>query len=118
MGPLPLPENIGVILHCLLYTMCTLKLLLPLPISDTPHFLLFDLLLLRRKLLSSLVYPLLVLCIPLLKILHPFFIFLRDLCVHPLLKITERWRSLQSIQRLVALLRMKTDKCLTNYSHH
>jgi hypothetical protein len=74
-------------------------------------------LLLRRKLLLFLIYPLLVLCIPLLKILHPFFIFLRDLCVGPLLKITERWRSLQNIQWLVELLRMKTVTCLSNYSH-
>jgi hypothetical protein len=74
MRPLPLPKSIGVLLHCLLCTACMLKLLLPLLLvtRGMPHFLLFNLLLLCRKLLSSLIYPLLVLYIPLRKILHPF----------------------------------------------
>jgi hypothetical protein len=108
--------------HCLLCTACTLKLLLLLLLafSNMPHFLLFYMLLLARKLLSSFFYPLLVLCNSLLKIFQPFLVFLRDFCVNPLLK---RWRSLQSMQWLVpkikhASLRMKTDNYLTNYPHH
>jgi hypothetical protein len=80
---------------------CTLKLLL-LIISNTPHFLLFYPLLLGRKLLSYFVYPLLVLCIPLLKIFQPLLVFLEDFCVNPLFKIAEWWRSLRNMQLLVA----------------
>jgi hypothetical protein len=100
MGPFSLAKCIRVLLHCVLCTMCTLKLLLLLlpAFSNTPHFLLVYLLLLDRKLLSSFLYPLFVLCIPLFKVLQPLLVFLQDFCVNPLLKITKRWRSLQNMQ--------------------
>jgi hypothetical protein len=55
MGPFSLAKSIRVLLHCVLCTACTLKLLLLLlpAFSNTPHFLLFYLLLLGRKLISS-----------------------------------------------------------------
>jgi hypothetical protein len=100
--PFSLAKSIGVLLHCLLCTTCTLKpLILLLPaFNNTPHFLLFYPLLLGRKLLLSFLCPLLVLCISLFRILQPFLVFLGDFCVNPLLKITEWW-SLQSMQWLV-----------------
>jgi hypothetical protein len=77
-GPFPLAKSIMVFLYCVLCTACTLKLLLLLLLafSNTPHFLLFYPLLLARKLISSFLYPLFVLCILLLKILQPLLVFI------------------------------------------
>jgi hypothetical protein len=88
METFALAKSIRVLLHCVLCTACTLKLLLLLlpAFSNTPDFLLVYLLLLGRKLISSFLYPLFILCIPLFKILQPLLIFLGDLRINSVLK--------------------------------
>ena len=91
MRSLSLPQCVWIVLQSCFSTASTLKLLLPvLPtLSSMPSFHFFFPLLFCSLLLASLLHPLKTHRFPLL-----------DLCVDPLLKITEQWRGLQNIQWL------------------